>query len=49
MAKYISLYAYSKKHKIPFSTIWDRVKAGKIKDIKKVTVTRILINEDYKV
>jgi len=49
MKKYITLYEYSKKYKIPFSTLWDRVQAGKIKDIKKVTIERILINSDYKV
>lgn len=49
MAKYISIYAYAKKHKIPFSTLWDRVKAGKIKDIRIVTIKRIEINQDYKI
>lgn len=47
--KYITPYEYALKHSIPSRTVYAWIKSGKIKDIKKVTVERILINEDYKV
>jgi hypothetical protein len=47
--KYISVYAYTKKHNIPFSTVWDRIKAGTLPH-KRETIEKevILIKEDEK-
>lgn len=49
MAKYISIYAYAKNNKIPFSTVWDRIKAGTLPH-KRETIEKevILIKEDEK-
>jgi predicted DNA-binding transcriptional regulator AlpA len=49
MAKYISVYAYAKKHKIPFSTVWDRIKAGTLPHKREIIEKEvILIKEDEK-
>lgn len=46
--KYITPHAYSKKTGIPKDTVMRWALNGKIKDVKKITITRILINENYK-
>lgn len=51
MPKHISPNAYSKKYGIPKDTVMRWALNGKIpaSAIKKVQITRLFINEDYKI
>jgi hypothetical protein len=46
--QYISVYEYALKHKLSNDTLMRWIKKGKITDIKRIIVERVLINKDYK-
>ncbi len=46
--QYISVYEYALKHKLSNDTLMRWIKKGKITDIKRVVIERVLINKDYK-
>lgn len=46
--QYISVYEYALKHNLSNDTLMRWIKKGKITDIKRIIVERVLINKDYK-
>jgi hypothetical protein len=50
MAKYVTMYAYAKKHKLSVDTLKRWVLKGKVPHIvNKVVIDKILIKEDLRI